>query len=170
MSNNPMYDHSIPVFARVLGNLSAILDKGAKHCEARKIDPSAILGARLFPDMFPLTRQVQVAADQAKGGAARLAGIEVPKYEDTEKTFDELKARLAKTVAFVNGVKAEQLAESAGRVITLQAGPRTLTFKGEWYLKHFVLPNLYFHVTTAYDILRHNGVELAKQDFIGSVN
>ncbi len=165
-----MYDHSIPVFARMLGNLAAILDKAAKHCEAKKIDPGALLGARLFPDMFPLTRQVQVAADQAKGCAARLAGLEVPKYEDTEKSFDELKARLAKTIAFVNGVKPEQVANSAGRDITLPIGGNAVTFKGEWYLKHFVLPNLYFHVTTAYDILRHNGVELGKRDYIGGLN
>jgi len=168
--SNPMYDHSIPVFAKMLGTLAAILDKGAKHCEAKKIDPNALLGARLFPDMLPLTRQVQIAADQAKGGAARLAGVDVPKYEDTEKSFDDLKARIAKTIAFVNGVKAEQVADSAGRDISLPIGPNTVTFKGEWYLKHFVLPNLYFHVTTAYNLLRHNGVELGKRDFIGSMN
>jgi len=168
--SEPMYDHAIPVFAKMLGNLSTFLDKAAKHCEAKKIDPNALLGARLFPDMFPLTRQVQVATDQAKGGAARLAGLEVPKYEDTEKSFDDLKARIAKTVAFVNGVKPEQLAGSETREITLPIGPNTVKFKGEWYLKHFVLPNLYFHVTTAYDLLRHNGVELGKRDFIGSMN
>ena len=168
--SNPMYDHSIPVFAKMLGNLAAVLDKGAKHCEAKKIDPNAVLNARLFPDMFPLTRQVQVAADQAKGGAARLAGIEVPKYEDTEKTFDELKARIAKTIAFVNGVKPDQVANSAGRDVTLPLRGNPVTFKGEWYLKHFVMPNFYFHVTTAYDILRHNGVELSKGDFLGSLS
>ena len=167
--SNAMYDHSIPVFVKMLGNLSAILDKAAKHCEAKKIDPNALLGARLFPDMFPLTRQVQIATDQAKGGAARLAGIEVPKYEDTEKTFDDLKARIAKTIAFVNGINPEQLANSAGRDISLPLGPNTVTFKGEWYAKHFVLANLHFHVTTAYDILRHNGVELGKRDYIGSI-
>jgi hypothetical protein len=167
---NAMYDHSIPVYTKMLGNLSALLDKAAKHCEAKKIDPNALLGARLFPDMFPLTRQVQVAADQAKGGAARLAGIEIPKYEDTEKTFDELKARIAKTIAFVNGVKPEQVANSAARDIVMKLGPNEVTFKGEWYAKHFVLPNLYFHVTTAYNILRHNGVGLGKRDFIGGMN
>ena len=117
--SNAMYDHSIPVFAKMLGNLSTILDKGAKHCEAAKIDPSALLGFRLYPDMFPLTRQVQVAADQAKGCAARLAGVEVPKYEDNEKSFDDLKARIAKTIAFINGIKPEQLASSAARDVTL---------------------------------------------------
>lgn len=167
--SNPMYDHSIPVFAKMLGNLSALLDKAAKHCEAAKIDPNALLGFRLYPDMFPLTRQVQIAADQAKGGAARLAGVEVPKYEDTEKSFDDLKARIAKTIAFVNGIKPEQLAGSASRDVTLPLGGKPVTFKGEWYLKHFVMPNFYFHVTTAYDMLRHNGVALAKGDFIGSL-
>jgi len=165
--SNAMYDHTIPVFVKMLGNLSAILDKAAKHCEAKKIDPNALLGARLFPDMFPLTRQVQVATDQAKGGAARLAGVDVPKYDDGEKSFDDLKARIAKTIAFVNGIKPEQVANSAGRDITLPIGGNPVTFKGEWYAKHFVLPNLYFHVTTAYTIHRHKGVELGKRDFIG---
>lgn len=168
--SNAMYDHSIPVFVKMLTNLSALLDKAAKHCEAKKIDPNALLSARLFPDMFPLTRQVQIATDQAKGGAARLAGVEIPKYEDTEKSFDDLKARIAKTVEFVKGIKPEQVADSAGRDITLPIGPNTITFKGEWYAKHFVLPNLYFHVTTAYNLLRHNGVEVGKRDFIGSMS
>lgn len=168
--SNAMYDHSIPVFAKMLGNLATILDKAAKHCEAAKIEPGALLGFRLYPDMFPLTRQVQIAADQAKGCAARLAGVDVPKYEDTEKSFDDLKARLAKTIAFVNGIKPEQLADSAGRDVTLPLRGNPITFKGEWYLKHFVMPNFYFHVTTAYDILRHNGVALGKGDFIGSLN
>jgi hypothetical protein len=165
-----MYDHSIPVFAKMLGNLAALLDKAAKHCEAGKLDPNALLGFRLYPDMFPLTRQVQIAADQAKGCAARLAGVEVPKYDDGEKSFDDLKARIAKTIAFVNGIKPEQLAESAGRDVTLPIGGNPFTFKGEWYLKHFVMPNFYFHVTTAYDILRHNGVALGKRDFIGAMS
>jgi hypothetical protein len=165
-----MYDHSIPVFAKMLGNLSTILDKGAKHCEAAKIDPNALLGFRLYPDMFPLTRQVQIAADQAKGCAARLAGVEVPKYEDTEKSFDDLRARIAKTIAFINGIKPEQVANSAARDVTLPLRGNQVTFKGEWYLKHFVMPNFYFHVTTAYDILRHNGVALGKGDFIGSIS
>ena len=167
--SNAMYDHSIPVFAKMLGNLSTLLDKGAKHCEAAKIDPNALLGFRLFPDMFPLTRQVQIAADQAKGCAARLAGVEVPKYEDTEKSFDDLKARIAKTIAFINGIKPDQLANSAARDVTLPLRGNPTTFKGEWYLKHFVMPNFYFHVTTAYNILRHNGVALGKGDFIGAI-
>jgi hypothetical protein len=165
-----MYDHSIPVFAKMLGSLGAILAKAAKHCEAAKIDPNALLNFRLFPDMFPLTRQVQIAADQAKGCAARLAGVEVPKYEDTEKTFDDLQARIAKTIAFINGIKPEQLANSAGRDVTLPLRGNSVTFKGEWYLKHFVMPNFYFHITTAYNILRHNGVALGKGDFIGAIS
>jgi hypothetical protein len=164
-----MYDHSIPVFAKMLGNLATILDKGAKHCEAAKIDPGALLNFRLFPDMFPLTRQVQIAADQAKGCAARLAGVEVPKYEDNEKSFDDLKARIAQTIAFINGIKPEQLANSAARDVTLPLRGNPVTFKGEWYLKHFVMPNFYFHVATAYNILRHNGVALGKGDFIGAI-
>jgi hypothetical protein len=163
-----MYDHSIPVFTKMLGNLATLLDKAAKHCEAGKIDPGALLNFRLFPDMFTLTRQVQVAADQAKGCAARLAGVEIPKFEDNEKSFDELKARIAKTIAFLNGIKPEQLANSAGRDVTMPLRNNPVTFKGEWYLKHFVMPNFYFHVTTAYNILRHNGVVLGKGDFIGS--
>ena len=165
-----MYDHSIPILAKTLGNLSAILDKAAKHCETKKLDPNALLGFRLFPDMFPLTRQVQVAADQAKGCAARLAGVEVPKYEDTEKTFDELKARIAKTIAFINGIKPDQLANSAGRDVVLPIRGNPVTFKGQWFLNHFTMPNFFFHVTTAYNILRHNGVELGKRDFIGGMN
>ena len=165
-----MYDHSIPVLAKTLGNLSTILDKAVKHCEAKKLDPNALLGFRLFPDMFPLTRQVQIAADQAKGCAARLAGVEVPKYEDTEKTFDELKARIAKTIAFINGIKPDQLANSAGRDVVLPLRGNPVTFKGAWFLNHFVLPNFFFHVTTAYNILRHNGVELGKGDYIGSLS
>jgi hypothetical protein len=169
--SNAMYDHSIPVFTKMLGNLAAILDKGAQHCAAKKIDPAALLGARLYPDMFALTRQVQTATDQAKGGAARLAGVEVPKYEDAEKSFQELKARVARTVAFVGGIEPEQLAGSEAREIKLEFPNRPpLVFKGEFYLKHFVLPNFYFHVATAYDILRHNGVELGKRDFIGALS
>ena len=167
--SNAMYDHSVPVFAKMLGSLSTLLDKAAKHCEAKKIDPNALLSARLFPDMFPLLRQVQIATDQAKGCAARLAGVDVPKYDDNEKTFDDLKARIAKTTAFVNGIKADQLANSAGRDVTLPIGGNPTTFKGEWYLKHFVMPNFYFHITTAYNILRSLGVDIGKRDFMGQM-
>jgi hypothetical protein len=161
-----MYSAFIPVAIRNLNALSAILGKAAAHCEARKIDPAAFLSARLFPDMFPLTRQVQIAADMTKGGAARLAGIEIPKYEDNETTFAELQARLEKTIAFLKTIQPAQIdgKEDVDIVITLPS--RTLEFKGLAYLTGFVLPNMYFHTTTAYDLLRHGGVELGKQDFL----
>ncbi|MGC4060917.1 MAG: DUF1993 domain-containing protein [Aquabacterium sp.] len=161
-----MYSAFIPVAIRNLNALSAILGKAAAHCEARKIDPAAFLSARLFPDMFPLTRQVQIAADMTKGGAARLAGIDIPKYEDNETTFSELQARLDKTVAFLKTIQPAQIdgKEDTDIVITLPS--RTLEFKGQAYLTGFVLPNMYFHSTTAYDLLRHGGVELSKQDFL----
>jgi uncharacterized protein len=164
-----MYQASVPVFVRVLGNLSAVLDKGAAFAEAKKIEPSVLINARLAPDMFPLSRQVQISSDTVKGGAARLAGIEVPSYPDTESTFPELQQRIAKTLAFVQTVKSAQIDGSEERQITLKAGPRELQFKGQDYLLNFVLPNLFFHVTAAYAILRHNGVEIGKQDFLGKI-
>jgi hypothetical protein len=162
-----IYRASIPVFVQGLNNLRAILRKGEAHAEARKIDQLVLLNARLFPDMFPLTRQVQIAADMVKGGAARLAGVDVPSYADNESTFADLYARLDKTIAFANGIEPEQLQGAAGRSITLKAGPNELKFTGSDYLLNFVLPNLYFHIATAYGLLRHNGVELGKQDFLG---
>lgn len=164
-----MYQASIPVFARALGNLSAILDKAAVHAEARKIDPSVFINARLAPDMFPLSRQVQSASDSAKGCAARLAGIEVPRYEDTETTFPELRARIAKTVTFMQGMKAAQIDGSEDRTITLKLRGREMNFSGRDYLLNFVLPNFFFHGTTAYAILRHNGLEIGKTDYLGSI-
>lgn len=158
---------SIPVFAASLGNLKAILRKGEAHAEARKIEPQVLLSARLFPDMFPLTKQVQIATDMVKGGAARLAGIDVPSYADNETTFGDLYARLDKTIGFVNTVKPEQLHGAAERTIALKAGPNTLNFTGSDYLLNFVLPNMYFHIATAYALLRHNGVEIGKGDFLG---
>lgn len=162
-----MYQASVPVFTRTLGHLAAILEKGAAHAEARKIDPSVLINARLFPDMFPLARQVQIATDNAKGPAARLAGVEVPKFEDVEKTFPELQARIKKTVDYLKTLKPEQIDDSEERDITLQLRGNPVTFKGMPYLLQFALPNFYFHVTTAYDILRHNGIELGKQDYLG---
>jgi hypothetical protein len=162
-----MYSASIPVLVRMLGNLSAILDKAAAHAEAKKIDPQVFLSARLAPDMFALTRQVQIAGDMAKGCAARLAGLEVPSYEDSETSFPELKERIAKTVAFMQSIRPEQLDGSDERTIVLKMRSGELTFNGHDYLFGFVLPNFYFHVTTAYDILRHNGVEIGKMDFLG---
>ena len=163
-----MYQASVPVFQRTLTALDAILDKAAAYAEARKIDPSVLIGARLYPDMFALARQVQIATDHAKGCPARLAGIAVPGFEDNEKTFAELKARIAKTLGFIATVKPAQVDGSEGRDISLKAGPRELTFKGQDYLLFFALPNFYFHVTTAFDILRHNGVPIGKLDFLGA--
>jgi hypothetical protein len=164
-----MYTLSIPVFRRTLTNLSAILDKAAAHAEARKIDPAALLGARLYPDMLPFTRQVQLASDFSKGTAARLAGEAPPKYDDVEVSFAELKERIARTIAFMDRFKPEQLDGSEQREIELKAPDRTLRFAGLDFLAHWALPNFYFHVTTAYDILRHNGVEIGKKDFLGPV-
>lgn len=163
-----MYQASAPRFINTLNNLSAILDKAAAHAEARKIDPLALTAFRLFPDMFPLTRQVQIACDAAKGAVARLAGVEVPKHEDTEKTFDELKERIAKTIAFVRSVKPALIDGSEEKEITLKVGGRDLKFTGMQYLLGFALPNFYFHVTTTYAILRHNGIEIGKTDFLGN--
>jgi hypothetical protein len=164
-----MYLASAPRFANTLKNLAAIVDKAAAHCEARKIDPAVLFGARLYPDMFPFSRQVQVACDNAKGAVARLAGVEVPKHEDTEKSFDELKARIAKTLAFVESIKPAQIDGSEARTVELKLGRMEVKWQGMQYLLGFALPNFYFHAVTAYDILRHNGVELAKRDFIGNV-
>jgi hypothetical protein len=162
-----MYQASIPVFVRAFGNLSAILDKAAAHAEAKKIDPAVFINSRLAPDMFPLSRQVQSASDSAKGCAARLAGIDVPRYEDTETTFPELQARIARTVAFLQSVNAAQIDGSEDRTITLKLRSGEVKFPGRAYLLTFVLPNFFFHVTTAYAILRHNGLEIGKTDYLG---
>jgi hypothetical protein len=163
-----MYDTLVPTANRMLGNLSTLLDKAEAFATAKKIDASVLLNSRLAPDMLPLTRQVQIASDMAKGAAARLSGTEVPKYEDNETTITELKARIAKTLAFVNGVDAGKYTGSEDRDVTLPARTGDRHFKGLNYLRDFVLPNIYFHVTTTYAILRHNGVELGKNDFIGA--
>lgn len=164
-----MYSMSVPIFIKTLGNLSAVLDKASAHAEARKFDPALLLAARLYPDMFPLTKQVQIACDYAKGSVARLAGQEPPKFDDSETTIDALKARIAKTVDFVQGFTPAQFAGAEEREVQLKIRDKTLTFKGQPYLAHVALPNFFFHVTTAYDILRHVGVELGKRDFIGAV-
>jgi hypothetical protein len=160
---------SIRVFEISLNTLSAILDKAETYAAAKSIDSSVLLNARLFPDMFAFTRQVQSACDQAKNAGARLAGIDPPRYEDNEKTIAELKARIAKTIAFVKTLDAKKIDESANREITLPLGPKTGHMKGADYLNHFALPNFYFHLTTAYDILRHCGVEIGKLDFLGAI-
>ncbi len=160
-----MHDASIGVFVRAFTALSRILDKAAAHAEAKKIDPAAFVQARLFPDMLPLVRQVQIASDTAKGAGARLAQVDVPSYPDTEATFAELQARIAKTVAFLRGLDATRFAGSEDRTITLKLD-RERTFSGRDYLLNFALPNFFFHVTTAYAILRHNGVEIGKPDYL----
>jgi hypothetical protein len=153
----------------MLNNLSAFLTKAEAHAAARKIDPSVLLQSRLFPDMFPLTKQVQIACDFAKGAAGRLAGVEMPKYDDNETTFEQLRARIEKTLAFVDTCKAAQFEGSETRSISLTLGGKNYSFSGLDYLNHMVFPNFYFHVTTAYNILRHNGVELGKADFVGQI-
>jgi hypothetical protein len=161
-----IYDASVPVFTRFLRSLSAILKKAEVQCTARKIDPAVILSARLFPDMFALTRQVQIASDAAKGAGARLAGIAVPSWPDEEKTFDELQARIARTIEFLASLKAEQFVGAESRDIAIKAGGREMNFTGFAYLETYAKPNFFFHVTTAYAILRHNGIELGKPDFL----
>jgi hypothetical protein len=163
-----MYQASVPRFANTLKNLSAMLDKAQAHCDAKKIDPLVLTGARLYPDMFAFARQVQVACDTAKGALARLAAVEIPKHEDSEKTFEELKARIAKTLAFIETFKPAQIDGTEDKEYVIKLGPREVQWKGMQYLLGFALPNFYFHAATAYDILRHNGVELAKRDFIGN--
>jgi len=152
----------------MLDNLAAILQKGAQHAEAKKIDPAVLLNARLFPDMFPLSKQVQIAADAAKGGAARLAQVEPPKFEDNETTFEQLIERCRKTVAYLQTLKPQQIDGSEERTVSWQTRHATKSMQGMPYLLAHVLPNLYFHVTTTYDILRHNGVEIGKGDYLGN--
>ena len=164
-----MYQASIPGFVRALENFSAILDKAVASAEARKIDPAVLVAARLAPDMHPLGRQIQIATDSVKGGAARLAEVEVPSFADTETTFPELKERLAKTVAFLKTITEAQLDGSEDRTVTMKAGPRELSFTGRDYLFNFVIPNMFFHLTATYAILRHNGVDVGKMDFLGGI-
>lgn len=163
-----MYQTSVPRFANMLKNLSAILDKAQAHVEARKIDPAVLVNFRLYPDMLPMKRQVQIACDSAKGAVARLAGVEVPKYEDTEETFADLKARIAKTIEFIQTFKPAQIDGTEEKAVHLKLGQREVDYKGMQYLLGHALPNFYFHVTTAYGILRHNGVEVGKRDYLGT--
>jgi uncharacterized protein len=165
-----MYQASVPVFLQGLKNLAAILDKAAVQAVERKIDPSVLLNDRLAPDMLPLVRQVQIASDHAKGASARLAGVDVPKFEDVEKSFDDLQQRLARVTEFVKSISPDQIDGSEDRDITLPIGGQSMAFKGQTYLLHFALPNFYFHLTTAYAILRHNGVVIGKRDFIGVIS
>jgi hypothetical protein len=160
---------SIPVFETVLNALSAVLDKAEAYAGAKKFEPAVLLGMRLAPDMFTLTRQVQVATDQAKNGTARLAGVEPPKFEDTESTIAQLKERIANTIAFLKTLDTKAIDASADRDITFPLGPKKAQMRGDDYLNHFVLPNFYFHATSAYAILRHAGADLGKRDFLGAV-
>lgn len=162
-----MYQASVPVFIRMLNNLATILEKAAAHADAKKIDPAVLINFRLYPDMFAFAKQVQVAVDAAKSGAARLAGLEPPEFENTEKAFPELIERVKKTIAYLETFKPEQIDGTEEREITLTRGETSVTYLGLAFLLNRVLPNFYFHIATAYDILRHNGVELGKRDYLG---
>ena len=162
-----MYSASVPYFIRMLGNLKACLEKGAAHAQARKFDPVVLFNSRLAPDMLPLSRQVQIASDNAKGCPARLAGIDPPKFNDDETTYAQLIERIDKTLAFLKTLKPAQVDGSEGREIVLKFPNNTFNFNGQDYLSFFAIPNFTFHVTTAYNILRHNGVEIGKADFLG---
>ncbi|MDP9103767.1 MAG: DUF1993 domain-containing protein [Pseudomonadota bacterium] len=164
-----MYDASVPAFVNMLTSISKILDKAAAHADAKKIDPSVLINDRLAPDMFPLSRQIQIATDGVKGGAARLAGVDVPSYPDTETTFAELKARIDKTVAFLHSIDKAKFDGAEDRSVTMKVGPNDMTFPAKVYLFEFVIPNFYFHATTTYAILRHNGIEMGKQDFLAGL-
>jgi uncharacterized protein len=161
---------SVDVFSVSLSNLSVLLEKGAAHAAAKKFDPSVLVNARIAPDMFPLSKQVQIACDLAKNSIARLAALEPPRFEDNEKTLEELRARIARTVDYIKGVPAGALEGSEDRDIKVPAGPdRTMEFKGLAFLQRWAIPNVFFHVTTTYNILRHNGVEIGKRDFLGAI-
>jgi hypothetical protein len=162
-----MYQASVPVFTRMLNNLAAILEKAAAHCEANRIDPAALINFRLYPDMFAFGKQIQVACDHAKNAAARLTGTEAPEFANDEKTFPELITRVLKTIEFLESFKPEQIDGTEDREVVIKRGETVVTYKGQDFLLNRALPNFFFHVTTAYDILRHNGVELGKRDYLG---
>ena len=163
-----MYQASVPRFVNILGNLSNILDKAQAHVDAKKIDQAALTTYRLFPDMLPMTKQVQIACDTAKGVVARLAGMDIPVYEDNEKTLADMKARIAKTVAFIQTVTPAQIDGSEEKEIVIKRGDKETRYKGMQFLLGHAVPNFYFHVTTAYNSLRHNGVEIGKRDYLGN--
>lgn len=165
-----MHQCSIPVFIHSLNNLTALLKKGETHCAKEGLDAAELINARLHPDMHPLSRQVQIACDVAKGAGARISGIEAPKYDDTESTFTELYTRIDNTLHFLSALPAEAINGTEDKDITMQAGPYELEFTGSSYLIKWALPNLYFHISTAYNILRHNGVDIGKIDFLGPIN
>lgn len=162
-----MYEASVPRFVSMLHNLEAIFDKALAYAETKKLGPTVLPSARLFPDMYPLSKQVQIACDMGKGAVARLGGVEVPKFEDNEQTLEELQARIAKTIAFIESVPAAQINGSEERDITLTLRGKETKYKGQPYLIGFAWPHFYFHVVTTYNILRHNGVEIGKRDYMG---
>jgi hypothetical protein len=163
-----MYQVSVPRFINALTNLSSLLDKAQAHVDARKLDELALTSFRLYPDMLPMTKQVQIASDTAKGALARLAGVDIPAYEDNEKTLTELKARIAKTIAFIQTFKPAQIDGTEDKDIVIKRGDKETHYKGMQFLLGHAIPNLYFHVTTTYAILRHNGVEIGKRDYLGN--
>lgn len=162
-----MYQASVPVLAKALTAMAAILDKAIAHCQAKKIDPGVFVNYRIAPDMLPFKAQIYIMTDQAKGCVARLAGVDVPSYPDTEATLEDLKARVLKTAEYVQSFKANQIDGTEEKDITLKFGQNEYKFKGQGYLLGNVIPNVFFHQTTAYNILRHNGVEIGKGDFLG---
>lgn len=162
-----IYEASVPQFKKMLSNLSALLKKAEDHITHKKIDEKVLLGSRLFLDMFALTKQVQIACDQAKNGLARLAGVEPPKIDDQEASLAELQARIARTIVFLDTLAPEQLNGSAGKEITFSIGEKKFEFIGDKYLMTWIIPNFYFHITTAYNILRHNSVDIGKRDYLG---
>ena len=164
-----LYQATVPVFKQTLGALDALIDKAAVHATAHKIDPAVLLASRLRPDMLPFVRQTQIVCDNAKNMTGRLAGGEVPRFEDNESTFDQVKARIAKTLDYIATVNAGDIEAGADREIVFPVGPNKMKMKGADYIFHFALPNFYFHFTTAYGILRYNGVEIGKRDFLGAV-
>ena len=165
-----IHDAAVPTFVRALQALSGVIEKGRLYAETEKIDPAVLLATRLYPDMFPLSRQIQAVSDQCKNGLSRLAVVEPPKFPDTESTFAQLKERLDKTVAYVKGIDPQKFEGADQRPVELKFPSQTLNFKNGWdYLLGFVLPNVYFHSTTAYGILRHVGVKLGKRDFMGEI-
>ena len=163
-----MYQASVPRFVNILGNLMNILDKAQAHVDAGKIDPETLPAFRLFPDMLPMSRQVQIACDAAKGVVARLAGVDIPAYEDNEKTLADLKARIAKTIAYIQTMTPAQIDGTEDKDIVIKRGDKETRYKGMQFLLGHAIPNVYFHVTTTYNILRHNGLEIGKRDYLGN--
>ena len=163
-----MYQASLPRFINILGNLSAILDKTQAHVDAKKLDETVLTGFRIYPDMLPMARQIMIATDTAKGLAARLAGVDIPVYEDTEKTLAELKARIAKTIAYLQTFTPAQIDGTEDKEIVIKRGDKETRYTGMQFMLGHAVPNFYFHVTTTYAILRHNGVEIGKRDYLGN--